>query len=77
MHGGPLLGTTLIAPGETESMNDAEEILARFDKLIDGVIDAGACPSQPTTVLDLTPMEKGGDPEVVREGRGKLAALGL
>ena len=42
-----------------------------------GVIDAGACPSQPTTVLDLTPMEKGGDPEVVREGRGKLAALGL
>ena len=77
LHGGPLLGTTLIAPGETESMNDAEEILARFDKLIDGVIDAGACPSQPTTVLDLTPMEKGGDPEVVREGRGKLAALGL
>ena len=70
LHGGPLLGTTLIAPGETESMN-------RFDKLIDGVIDAGACPSQPTTVLDLTPMEKGGDPEVVREGRGKLAALGL
>ena len=77
LHGGPLLGTTLIAPGETESMNDAEEILARFDKLIDGVIDAGACPSQPTTVLDLTPMEKGGDPKVVREGRGKLAALGL
>ncbi len=77
LHGGPLLGTTLIPPGETEPMNDAEEILARFDKLIDGVIDAGACPSQPTTVLDLTPMEKGGDPEVVREGRGKLAALGL
>ena len=77
LHGGPLLGTTLIAPGETQSMNDAEEILARFDKLIDGVIDAGACPSQPTTVLDLTPMERGGDPEVVREGRGKLAALGL
>ena len=77
LHGGPLLGTTLIAPGETESMNDAEEILARFDKLIDGVIDAGACPSQPTTVLDLTPMGSGGDPEVVREGRGKLAALGL
>lgn len=76
-HGGPLLGTTLIAPGETEPMNDAEEIRDRFEKLIDGVIDAGACPSQGTTVLDLTPMDGGGEPEVLREGRGKLAALGL
>ncbi len=27
--------------------------------------------------LDLTPMGTGGDPEVVREGRGSLQALGL
>lgn len=77
LHGGPLLGTTLIAPGETEPMNDAEEIRDRFEKLIDGVIDAGACPSQGTTVLDLTPMDGGGEAEVLRKGRGKLAALGL
>nr|HRL55555.1 threonylcarbamoyl-AMP synthase [Acidovorax temperans] len=31
----------------------------------------------PTTVVDLTPMGTGGDPEVVREGRGSLQALGL
>ena len=77
LHGGPLLGTTLIAPGEDEPMNDAEEIRARFEKLIDGVIDAGACPSQSTTVLDLTPMQGGGDPEVIRQGRGDLSLLGL
>ena len=77
MHGAPLLATTLIAPGETEAMNDAAEIRERFEKQIGGVIDAGACASQPTTVVDLTPMGTGDDPVVVRQGRGALAVLGL
>ena len=76
-HGAPLLATTLIPPGETEPLNDPEEIRERFEKLIDGIIDAGACPLEPTTVLDLTPMGSGGDPVVLREGRGTLQALGL
>ena len=41
------------------------------------VIDAGACHQQPTTVIDLTAMGDGGEPVVVRQGRGDLAALGL
>lgn len=77
LHGGPLLATTLIPPGETEPMNDAQEIRARFEHQVAAVLDAGACPSEPTSVIDLTPMEQGGDPTVVREGRGSLAALGL
>jgi tRNA threonylcarbamoyl adenosine modification protein (Sua5/YciO/YrdC/YwlC family) len=77
LHGAPLLATTLIAPGETAPMNDAQEIRDRFEKLIGAVIDAGACPSQPTTVVDLTPMGSGDDPVVVRQGRGGLALLGL
>lgn len=77
LHGEPLLATTLIAPGETEAMNDAQQIRERFEKQIGGVIDAGACPSQPTTVVDLTPMGTGGDPVLVRQGRGALAVLGL
>jgi tRNA A37 threonylcarbamoyladenosine synthetase subunit TsaC/SUA5/YrdC len=32
---------------------------------------------EPTTVIDLTPMGNGGDPEVLREGRGSVQALGL
>lgn len=76
-HGAPLLATTLIAPGETTPMNDAHGIRERFEHDLDGVIDAGACSLTPTTVIDLTPMGSGGAPEVVREGQGPLAALGL
>jgi len=77
LHGEALLATTLIPPGETEALNDAQIIRARFEKQLGGVIDAGACPSEPTTVVDLTPMGEGGEPIVIRQGRGALSALGL
>jgi tRNA threonylcarbamoyl adenosine modification protein (Sua5/YciO/YrdC/YwlC family) len=77
LHNAPLLATTLIAPGESEPMNDASEIRERFEKVLDGVIDAGACALEPTTVVDLTPMGDGGEPEVVRQGQGPLQPLGL
>lgn len=73
LHEGALLATTLIAPGETHPMNDASAIRDRFEKLIAGVIDAGACAQEPTTVIDLTDSE----PQVIRQGRGDLARLGL
>ena len=72
--GQPLLATTLIPPGETEPLNDAEEIMARFDKQLQAVVDAGACAMQPTTVIDLS---DGETPVVVRVGRGDPATLGL
>jgi len=77
LHGAPLLATTLIPPGEIEPLNDAQEIRDRFEKQIGAVIDAGACASEPTTVVDLTGMADGGDPVLVRQGRGSLALLGL
>ncbi|MNV85918.1 hypothetical protein D3C71_1799040 [compost metagenome] len=77
LHGAPLLATTLIPAGETEPLNDPQEIRDRYEKLLDAIVDAGACPLEPTTVVDLTPMGAGGDPEVIREGRGSLQALGL
>jgi tRNA threonylcarbamoyl adenosine modification protein (Sua5/YciO/YrdC/YwlC family) len=73
LHDGPLLATTLIARGETEPLNDAREIRARFEREIDAIVDAGACAQEPTTVVDLT----GGEPVLVRQGRGDAAALGL
>ena len=73
LHDGPLLATTLIARGETEPMNDAHEIRARFEHQIEAVIDAGACSLQPTTVVDLSE----GEPTLVRSGRGDPALLGL
>jgi tRNA threonylcarbamoyl adenosine modification protein (Sua5/YciO/YrdC/YwlC family) len=76
-HGAPLLATTLIAPGDTQPLNDAQEIRESFEHDLAAVIDAGACALAPTTVIDLTPMGSGGDPEVLREGQGPLSALGL
>ena len=73
LHHEPLLATTLIAPGESEPLNDAQEILQRFQNQIAGVIDAGACALEPTTVIDLS----GGDPVLIRQGGGTLEALGL
>lgn len=77
LHGTPLLATTLIPPHEKHPLTDAQEIRDRFEKQIAGVIGSGACPSEPTSVIDLTPMGTGGEAVVVREGRGDIAALGL
>jgi tRNA threonylcarbamoyl adenosine modification protein (Sua5/YciO/YrdC/YwlC family) len=71
--GQPLLATTLIAPGETEPMNDPHQIRDHFQKQIQAVVDAGACPMQPTTVVDLS----GAAPVLVRQGRGDAGLLGL
>jgi tRNA threonylcarbamoyl adenosine modification protein (Sua5/YciO/YrdC/YwlC family) len=77
LHGAPLLSATLIPRGETEPLNDAQDIRQRYEKLIDAVVDAGACASQPTTVVDLTPMGTGGDALVLREGRGDVGIFGV
>jgi tRNA threonylcarbamoyl adenosine modification protein (Sua5/YciO/YrdC/YwlC family) len=73
LHGAPLLATTLIAIGETDPMNDPQEIRARYEHAIAGVVDAGACTLEPTTVIDLT----GGEPELLRQGRGDAARFGI
>ncbi|MEO6362695.1 MAG: L-threonylcarbamoyladenylate synthase [Caldimonas sp.] len=71
--GQPLLATTLIAPGESEPMNEPALIRERFEKQVQAVVDAGACAAEPTTVVDLT----GDVPVVVRLGRGDPARIGV
>jgi tRNA threonylcarbamoyl adenosine modification protein (Sua5/YciO/YrdC/YwlC family) len=71
--GQPLLATTLIAPGEIEPMNDPELIRERYEKTIQAIVDAGACPREPTTVVDLTT----DPPRLVRLGRGDPTLLGI
>lgn len=77
LHGAPLLSTTLIAPGDTQAINDPDLIASRFNKAVDIIIDAGACHLDPTTVVDLTSMNNGDPPTLIRAGRGDLASLGL
>lgn len=71
--GQPLLGTTLILPGDDEPLTDPEAVRERLEKQVDLIIDGGACSFEPTTVVDLT----GDEPELVRQGRGDLAILGM
>jgi tRNA threonylcarbamoyl adenosine modification protein (Sua5/YciO/YrdC/YwlC family) len=70
--GEPLLSTTLIPDGETEAMNDPEAIRERYQHEVAAVIDSGACPKEPTTVVDLTE-----DAVIVRRGRGDPSLLGI
>ena len=68
----PLIGTTLMLPGDDDPLFDPDEIRERLEKLVDLVIDGGACSLEPTTVIDLT---DGG--ELLRRGRGDPAVFGL
>ncbi len=69
----PILSATLILPGAAEPLHDAESIRAALERDVDLVIDAGTCPEQPTTVVDL-----GTEPgEILRLGAGDPARLGL
>ncbi|MDR2852516.1 MAG: threonylcarbamoyl-AMP synthase [Burkholderiaceae bacterium] len=77
LHGQPLLASTLIPAGETKALNDATEIREQYERVLGAVIDAGPCLSEPTTVVDLTPMGTGQAPLLIRQGRGALAPLGL
>jgi tRNA threonylcarbamoyl adenosine modification protein (Sua5/YciO/YrdC/YwlC family) len=73
LHGAPLLATTLIPPGDTQALNDCADIRDKFEHELAAIIDAGACASEPTTVVDLT----GDAPVIVRLGRGDPTLLGL
>ncbi len=69
----PLLGATLIFPGDSDPLTDPTEIRDRLERQIDLVIDGGACGVVPTTVIDLTTDE----PVLVRQGRGDASLFGL
>jgi tRNA threonylcarbamoyl adenosine modification protein (Sua5/YciO/YrdC/YwlC family) len=71
--GQPLLGTTLILPGDEQALTDAESVRERIEKQVDLIIDGGACSLEPTTVVDLS----GDEPVLIRAGRGSLALFGF
>ena len=73
LHGAPLLATTLILPGDTEPLNDPEAMPDRLDDRVAAVIDAGAGPGVPSTVIDLSH----GVAQLLRRGLGDPARLGL
>jgi tRNA threonylcarbamoyl adenosine modification protein (Sua5/YciO/YrdC/YwlC family) len=71
--GEPILSSTLILPGDTEPLYDAEAIREALERQVDLIIDAGPCAVAPTTVIDVAV----DPPVVVRLGAGAPARLGL
>ena len=64
--GEPLLSSTLLLPGHEAPLTEGWEIKEELDHVVDAVVDAGECGTEPTTVVDFS----AGYPEVVREGAG-------
>ncbi|MGL5829695.1 MAG: L-threonylcarbamoyladenylate synthase, partial [Angustibacter sp.] len=52
--GEPLLSSSLLLPGMSEAPIHGWEIKEYLDQVLDAVIDAGECGSQPSTVVDWT-----------------------
>ncbi|ROS74472.1 L-threonylcarbamoyladenylate synthase [Cellulomonas sp. PhB143] len=64
--GEPILSSTLLLPGREEPLTDGWAVKEELDHLVDAVVDAGECGTEPTTVVDLS----GGAPEILRVGAG-------
>src|SRR5680860_390236 len=67
--GEPLLSSTLLLPNTEEPMTDGWRIKEELDHVIDAVVDAGDCGTEPTTVVDWSE----GYPKVMRVGAGDPA----
>jgi tRNA threonylcarbamoyl adenosine modification protein (Sua5/YciO/YrdC/YwlC family) len=67
--GEPLVSSTLLLPTQDEPMTQGWEIKERLDHVLDAVVDAGDCGTEPTTVVDLSQPE----PEILRRGAGNPA----
>lgn len=67
----PLLSSSLILPDPQDDIIDSEDLYDEVYGQIDLFVDAGYCPLEPTTLLDLT----GPQPEVLRHGRGVIDFL--
>ena len=70
--GQPIMSSTLLLPDDSIPMTDAEEIRARLENQVDGIIDGGSCGLEPTTILDLSE----GEVVIRREGKGSISRLG-
>ena len=69
--GEPIMSSSLLLPGETQSMTDPTEIKERLDHLVDLVIEGGSGGVEPSSVVDLT----SGAPAIIRRGKGDVSAF--
>lgn len=64
--GEPMLSTTAALPPDNDPLDDAQAIRERLQKRVELVVDAGACGTESTTIVDLTLQP----PVILRKGLG-------
>jgi len=67
----PLMSSTLLLPGDSVPLTEPEEVVERVGKLVDAIIDGGACGMEPTSIVDFSR----GEIVVLRKGKGDTAAF--
>lgn len=67
----PLLSSSLILPDPEGKIMDSEDLYDEIYGQIDLFVDAGYCPLEPTTLIDLTT----GQPVILRRGGGVIDFL--
>jgi tRNA threonylcarbamoyl adenosine modification protein (Sua5/YciO/YrdC/YwlC family) len=69
--GEPLMSSTLLLPGDSLPLTEPEEVAERVGKLVDAIIDGGACGVEPTSIVDFSR----GEISVLRRGKGDTTAF--
>ena len=69
--GEPLFSSTLILPGETDTLSDPLDIRDRLEREVDLIVDADIIPYSPTTIIAYTEDQ----PELIRQGTGPVDFL--
>jgi tRNA threonylcarbamoyl adenosine modification protein (Sua5/YciO/YrdC/YwlC family) len=64
----PILSSSLILPDMEDEIFDTEDLFDAVHGQVDLFVDAGYCPLEPTTLIDLTE----GQPRVLRMGQGVI-----
>jgi tRNA threonylcarbamoyl adenosine modification protein (Sua5/YciO/YrdC/YwlC family) len=64
----PLLSSSLLLPGMDEEILDTEDLFDAVHGMVDLFVDAGYCPLDPTTLIDLS----GDQAVILRQGNGVL-----
>jgi tRNA threonylcarbamoyl adenosine modification protein (Sua5/YciO/YrdC/YwlC family) len=64
----PISSSSLLLPDQENEIFDTEDLFDAIRGYVDLFVDAGPCPLEPTTLLDLT----GNEPVLLRTGRGVL-----
>ncbi len=67
--GEPVMTSTLQMPGDDFPLSDPDEINDKLSKLVDVIIDGGACELEPTSVIELM----NDVPVIRRRGRGDVS----